>query len=868
MIRPRRIAGSIACAILISSLESIAGAALLDIAEIVRVDIPAEPLAIALLQFSSQTHVQIATSGTEVGGMRSHSVIGSMSISDALTKLLAGTGFAFQVSGDRSVAILLRDRARGATPSTGPPADTNIPKNDVENNIDHSGENAMRHRSLFARFIGLFAVCGSVLHTGTACAEDANTTNLGSNSTTRLEEVVVTAQRREERLQDVPIAVSAISSEQLAAAGIDSTTELQYAVPGFIAEQSGAIPHYAVRGISNTNVGPGVESAVAMYVDGVYISATPSSLMKLSNIERIEVLKGPQGTLFGRNATGGLVQVITKDPQHKPQADASVGYGNYQTFTGSLYATSGIADTLAADLSMSYTNQGQGYGKNLFDGEGYQRFPRDLAARTKWLWEPSAATRVKFAYDYSKLDLKIAFVPFPGPQGTGTPLNGTFYDADSNIQQRIVTQASGGSIDIQHEFDQARLLSITSSRQSESDLLADLDATPRPVVAAQYADKEQQFTEELQLQSLNNTVFSWVVGAYYYYGTGRYQPFRLITGPAVGQEFNSKGTTESWAGFGQGTYEFLPDTHLTLGLRYTSETRDAISTVVIPSPSSASGHVSFDKLTSRLSLDRKFTPNVMGYVSYNRGFQSGGFDLGSVQNGAYQPETIDAYEIGLKSEWFDQRIRFNIAAFHYQFDNLQLKILSTGGTITTINGPKAKLDGADADAAFVLTDRLQVSMGASYVHSEFQNFPNAPYYNYNPNSTFVACAGANTRFLTAVKCDATGNQLPGAPKLSGNLAATYTIPLKTGKIAVDGNLYYNGGWFSDSDNQLKQPAYSVLNGFVSWSSSDDANSIKLWGKNLTDKKYATGITTISGLAYTHQPAPPLTYGLTLQHHFR
>lgn len=843
--------------------------------------IPTEPLGDALNELAQQSGLQVLFSSQLVARLRGSEVKGLLTAEEALRRLLASTGLRFEFVNPHTIAITTAasplqkpvEADTGTHSSAGAPASVDVPKASVNNNPDPSGEKPMRHRSLFARLFGLFAVCGSAIHTGTACAAEATSTTSGANTTARLDEIVVTAQRREERLQDVPIAVSAISGEQLAAAGVDSTTEIQYSVPGFISEPSGGYPNYFIRGIGNTNVGPGVESAVATYIDGVYVGATPGALMSLSNVERIEVLKGPQGTLFGRNTTGGLVQVITKDPQHKAQADVRVGYANYRTFSTDLYATTGLTDTLAADLSFSYSNQKEGYGTNLIDGEDYQRIPRELAARTKWLWEPGNTTRVKLAFDYSDVQWKYGYVPFPGPQPFGIPQSHSYYDVDINGRQHQYTKAYGSSLDIEHDFTQARLVSITSARKSDYDLIADLDGTEIPGPSPHYTQKEDQITQELQLQSLNSDKLSWVIGAYYFYGTGRHQPFQVFAGPAndVVFQYDSKGTTKSWAGFGQATYEFVPDTHITAGLRYTDEIRDARNTGVIP-PISSSGHASFNKLTYRLSLDRKFTPNVLGYVSYNRGFQSGGFDLGSVQDGAYQPETLDAYEIGLKSEWLDNRIRFNAAAFYYEFDNLQLKVLAASGAPKTINGPKAKLDGIDLDSAFVINEQLQVSLGASYVHSEYKSFPNALHYNYNPNpaGTVVACSGSATpvAFLASVACDATGNQLPGSPKFSGNLAATYTIPVASGKIAVDGSFYYNGGWYPESDNQLKQPSYAVVNGAVTWSSGNENNSVKLWGKNLTDKHYATTISTLETLSYTYQPASPLTYGVTLQHRFR
>ena len=199
-----------------------------------------------------------------------------------------------------------------------------------------------------------------------------------SSSADQVEEIVVTAQRRSESLQEVPIAVTAVTSARLEASGIQSTADLQELTPGLTVPDFNGYFEPHIRGVGTSSNGPGIENPIALYIDGVYIADPASALLSLNNVERIEVDKGPQGTLFGRNATGGLVQVITRDPQQSAHLDAEVSYGNYQDVTTRLYATDGLTNDLSADVALRYEYQGQGFGRNL---AGWKRY-RQVVARS------------------------------------------------------------------------------------------------------------------------------------------------------------------------------------------------------------------------------------------------------------------------------------------------------------------------------------------------------------------------------------------------------------------------------------------------------------------------------------------------------
>ena len=257
-----------------------------------------------------------------------------------------------------------------------------------------------------------------------------------------LREIVVTAQRRNENIQDVPISITAVSGEALRTSGVVSTQDISLITPGLQFQQAVGNSSPFIRGVGSQAVGPGNEASVATYIDGVYLASGAGGLFSLNGIERIEVLKGPQGTLFGRNATGGLVHIITRDPTFEPGFEGSVGYGNYDTFEARAYATAGLASNIAFNVAGFYRRQGDGFGRNLVTGRDVNRADREMAARGKLLFRPSADTRIRLAADYneSRGTSLVSVRPFPGSVSiAGAIFQGRYWDIASDFQPRVQT---------------------------------------------------------------------------------------------------------------------------------------------------------------------------------------------------------------------------------------------------------------------------------------------------------------------------------------------------------------------------------------------------------------------------------------------
>lgn len=686
-----------------------------------------------------------------------------------------------------------------------------------------------------------------------------------------LQEVVVTAQKRRESLQDVPISVTAVNGEQLAAAGVFSAQDLSLVTSGLEYGTQAAYGQPFLRGIGTTANGPGVENPVAVYVDGVYYGASIGTVLTFDdvNIQQIEVDKGPQGTLFGRNATGGLIQVTTKDPTQQFEGNIGVGYGNYQTGDASVYLSGGVSENLAANVDLHINDQGTGYGINAFTGQDVN-YTKDISARSKWIWTQSEATSVKFLFDYEHQTFAQAYVPAPGttPLGglpyTGDPqgMNG-YYQPDGRLDQ------GGTSVQVHHDFAGVQFLSLTAYRQSSVYEAFDGGLVPNAFDALNIIinERHQQVTQEFQFLSPDDSSIHWATGAFFYWTEGRSAPL-VAASPGLFQPlfaFDTYSTQKaiSPAVYGQVTKEILPGTNLTAGLRYTSERRTFYGYNVnyfddgasVPAGSDYESRT-WDKLTWRLSLDHRFTPDLMTYVSYNRGFKSGGYNDYLVPTQPYQPETLDAYEIGAKSDLLAHRLQINPAVFLYDYKNLQSVQYPFGIQVIT-NGAAARLYGLDLDVKALIATGFTITMGLEALHDEFTSFPNA--------QLSIPIPGGGTEFSTF---DASGKHLGLAPSFTANISPSWTLPpnlfpSRWGLMTLNLTYAENSGWYAEPDNRLHQSAYSLLSSQIAWALPNQHCKLILWGKNLSNSQYTVALASQANGDFAIY-APPRTYGLKFE----
>ena len=700
----------------------------------------------------------------------------------------------------------------------------------------------------------------------------ADTSQSGGAGSEELEVITVTAQRRTENNQQVPITITAISGDALVKQGIFDTTSLGAAVPGLIFTREGNDGTPFIRGIGTTTVGPGSESSVAVYIDGVYQSGQPALVFSLNNVNSIEVLKGPQGTLFGRNASGGVIQVTTKDPSFTPSIDLNVGYGNYDAARTSLYATAALTDTVAINLAVEGEDQTKGWGRDLANNtEAFDGYNGNV--RSKLLWMPDENTRAIVALDisYKRDETGFGWTLFPGASNIFdvATYNG-FYNPDDDPGDVDRWRNEGVSLSLDHNLGWAKIVSISAERYVTSAGLLDLAVAPVPLFEeVGIYTKETTFSQEVQLQSSEGSGVQWLAGLYYLNDVAALDPDHIY-GTALGagnyENIANTITTNSLAPFGQATLEVLHDTRVTLGLRYTRDMKEILGGhtfdgAAIPDTAGRQSEI-WDKLTWRTALDHQFTPDVLGYISYNRGFKSGTFDISSALAPPVAPEVVDAYEAGWKTEWLNHSLRVNGSTFFSRYSKLQLQTVdATSATERLLNAASAKIYGLDLDAEAVVTSNLRVTAGLEALHARYTSFPFAPSYIPNQPPHGTPPYGGDT--LTSVNAD--GFQLLSAPNLSANIAVDYTYATSGGLFDFNVGPSFTSRYPQTFDGRIYQPSVPLLSASLAWSSGDNRWSIRLWGANLLGRQYFTYAGEISS-GDLYSPAPPRTFGVVVGMH--
>jgi iron complex outermembrane receptor protein len=780
--------------------------------------------------------------------------------------------------------------------------------------IDESREVSNRHRALILSLLGCLAGWPAA-HADLPATADNSTESPSASAAAgerQLWEVTVTANRREESSQRVPIEIASFTADAADKAGVEDLQSLAAYVPGllFNRQANASIPF--LRGVGNPVGESGDEPSVALYIDGVYIPSGSASFTSLTSIDRIEVEKGPQGTLFGRNATGGVVQVFTRTPSDKPELKITAGYGNYDTWSSDLYAGGRLTDGLLANVSVYWSDQADGWGRNITTGVPAFRF-RDEGARIKFLWNESDRTTALLTLDFDKTVTQqgLGFRAFAGT-GSLDPAppfpNGGFagaagyYDPNENFNSNGNDRQYGAAVKIAHEFAWSDFVSISAYRDTRADYDLDEDSGPLPLVNVQITTPETTFTQELQLISRPGSRLSWIAGVYYFNDKAGFDPIHFTgLGFAPLPFVNSYGiqTTQSYAAYAQATSEIFRDTRFTAGARYTQDQRTERAGAVfgggalVPAPNSPQSK-SWSSPTWRLALDHQVTPDVMAYVAYSRGFKAGLFNPvvlpGSPIDPPVNPETLDAYTAGVKSEYLQHRLRVNFEGFYYDYKNIQVEeVLSAVSHIT--NAARATIKGIDLDISAVPVDRLLLTASFEAMRGTYDSFPDGTFFVYNAatggNCTFTVatppaplpCVGATPPNYDPATghWDLKGNHTIQTPPFSMSLLGQYEVPTAVGVYDLSLSWTHTGNYYASADNGKGQIAPSspnndmqklvdLLNASVGWTSKTRDLTARLWAKNLTNAHYWSYADEIS-FATFYSPAPPRTYGMTIAKHF-
>ena len=709
---------------------------------------------------------------------------------------------------------------------------------------------------LMSAMVGAMATSARAQSTGASTAE-ADEAVVG--------EVIVTAQKRSESLQDVPVSVSTATARQLEALNVTNVMGLRTAAPALNSNASnGQYVANSIRGVGSFGYGAGVESPVSIYIDGVYQAAPYAFSTQLNNIASVEVLKGPQGTLFGRNATGGLINIRTRTPGDEASGKFSVGYGNHDTWEGQAYLGGGILPNLAADIAIDAKFQGDGFGTNLFNGKDVYRVDYSYALRSKLVWTPGENTTITLAGNYFDFEGTPGAVhTFPGKRRSaaygGAIAPDLRFDNDADRQVYKAIEGAGASLTIDHRFGDIDFNAISAYQRSDFYLFQDLDLTSAPIQGLVYEQVDESYSQELQLSSAGESKLQWVAGLYYFKNEVR-APTTITNGPtsALNLYFDDTVGAESGAAYAQGTYEIAPETHLTLGGRYTTEKRteedpvNDLRAFGLPLRIGPDQQSKVDRFNYRVSLDHRFSEQLLGYASISTGFKSGGFNAVAPATPGYKPEKLTAYEVGLKSDLLERRLRLNVSAYYYDYSGIQVQGLNIT-SIYVFNGSNAKLYGIDADFTAVLGNGFTLNGGLNLLHGEFGDFPNCP--TSQPQGG-VPLRPGNCR----------GNELPMAADFTGSLALAYKTDLRNGVLDASVNLYYNSGYYFEPDNVLDQGAYALLGASAKWT-APNGFSIGVFGRNLTNELIVGYGSTNSGGSPTVVYQEPRIYGVRLGYEF-
>lgn len=724
-------------------------------------------------------------------------------------------------------------------------------------------------------------------------------------------EIVVTAQRRVQNLQNVPIAVTVLGGEQVERQRLFALSDVANATPNFtIGANTPNQPALTIRGIGSTVREAGSDRSVVPFVDEIYIGRTGAATFDLFDVEQIEVLRGPQGTLFGRNVSGGAVSITTAKPQDRFDAKMQLTVGNYDRLEGRGMVNVPLTDSLAARFTVSATRR-DGFYDNVLLGRDHIQAPRALDGRMQLRYDNGGPTTVLFFVTGD--DSKVKGLASKNTQGQAsdagfatalaayntsafpayTPVAGPF-NVENNVLGFSNSRGWRSYLRIEHDLGFGTLTLLPSYLNNRLHEYRDLGGIPLHGTGAQTAGFESTRDEletydagsmEARINSNKGGPLNWVVGAYYIKeNTDRTQAiFRQVNNAYSAPAFIERSRDQSLAGFGQFSWMITPIVELTAGARYTHDIRRfQLATVdqltaaeraqitaslgrapsINPALEIYSGSVerSENALTPKLALRVEPLRNQNIYASWSRGYKSGGFDgnspdLAGLQIG-FRPEKVNSYEVGLKSLLFNHTLRLNVAAFLTDFQNLQLRdrVLLIPGDQTSnialvINAAKARIKGIEAESEWRPLPDLSLSATLAFLHSE------------------VTEAAPNTSLIV-------GERLPRAPQSEFSLNGSYTLRSAISGLPTDvefgANYKRTGKVFNDINEQLagEQPAYGLLDARIVFTPIKSRWQISLWGKNLTNKIYYIDAQSSGGgnLAAV-QWGDPRTYGATLSWHY-
>ncbi|PHR61988.1 MAG: hypothetical protein COA47_05250 [Robiginitomaculum sp.] len=714
-----------------------------------------------------------------------------------------------------------------------------------------------------------------------------------------LDEIVVTSRKREESLQRTPLSVMAFTSADIEKANIVNILDLGVRLPNVnIAGAGGAGTNnasFAIRGLgSGSRNSPNSENAVGLYIDDAYYGKTDGALLDVIDVERIEVLRGPQGTLFGRNSTAGAIRYITKKPHFdNPEGNIALTLGRYDRRDLKASLNLPISETIATRWTVASLNR-DGYVHNAITNEdlGSQD---TFAIRGAVLVRPNDKLDINLSGDYTKSNSTgaptVATITNLTPNGGiwGAPFAATedaeniakygFGHDDVPTNDRFTSYGAGPHFTKRRSIganlvldysinDNLALKSATTYRYLKSNVGYDMDGTPAELVGRIMDRDIKVFTQEVQLSGTAENI-QWVAGAFYLWEEVKsfQDDFRMINADNVngiqGGQLVDPHTTKSAAIFGQATYSVSDSFDITGGLRYTNDKKHQ-TVFNVDFPGGTRNDVSLESDTSdswgalsgRLSLEWTVNDNTFTYASYARGFRSGGLnDEGpTTPFTSYDKETVNSFELGIRSDLIDNRLRTNLTAFYTDAQDLQLTVLLNQNDNDTVtdNAGSAKIYGLEAEVTAILTKYISFGLNAGYLNSQYKEVP--PF-----SDEFVPIK--------------VGDSLTNAPKYSFSAQIDIDIPIATGELETNISYSWKDDYSLFPGIESKQEAFGLLGFNVTYTNGDGDWSVSIFGTNVLNQEYANIIMDIGGAANSAlgfkmiEPGRPRELGVSLKYNF-
>lgn len=709
-----------------------------------------------------------------------------------------------------------------------------------------------------------FALMGGTAHAQSADSETAAEQDAASQdeaSDRRLGVVMVTARKRAEGeiLQQTPISATALDAELLVDTGFEDLIDIGKFAPNVSLQGSSqrGVQNFSIRGMGVSGSTPSDEPAVGIFQDGVYWGTNYGAIGDMFDVESVEVLRGPQGTLFGRNVTGGAVLVRSARPTDEFTAQATAGAGN-----GGLGEVSGVingplnGDVLTGRLAMQYRSLDGYYTDSNTD--------TDYGASEAFLIRPSLKFQPNDKFDVTLItewysdegDPTVAHGVYPNtvpgvditlPEAEGFTSSSDYWTAAPDQRGSTDIDVYFGVLEANWDLFGGTLTSITGYRDVKIDVVTDYDGSPTQGFEQSIDQNQDQFSTELRYAQEVSDFFGYTAGVYYFDQSMDFGETRALANYSILLATHALLENTSFAAFTEVDLNWTDKLTTTLGVRYTEEEKDVrgapfgtCSLDFTNCPLGPESSVSDDNVSPKFGVSYQFTPDQLAFASVTKGFRSGGFSLrGTPIIEPYQAEDVTAYEVGYKGDLMDRRLRLNVSAFYNEYSDLQRTVLgvseSQGVIQSVFNAADATISGAEVEVTYLLNDEFAVDFVYGYTDAGYDRFDGIT----NPGDRSFVRVPESTASL-ALSYDKT---LSSGAELNGRVSASYT-----------------GSYFYDDPNLLEQDAYTLIDANLAFTAPSGEWTAAIWGRNLTNEEYSVWGSSLGALGQNLFPAAPLSWG--------